>query len=193
MRPGTQALLPGYASMSDEAKHKNADSAVFRESLGGVQPLRQDRVTPPAKRPAPIPHQSLRDAREVIENLLSDPHDYAEIETGEELLFVRPGLRASTVRKLRRGQYATQAELDLHGLRVPDAHTLLKQFLRDCRLQDKRCVRIVHGKGLGSEGKIPVLKGKLNVWLRRHRDVLAFCSARPNDGGTGAVYVLLKK
>ena len=123
----------------------------------------------------------------------SDPHDYAVIETGEELLFVRPGLRASTVRKLRRGQYATQAELDLHGLRVPDAHTLLKQFLRDCRLQDKRCVRIVHGKGLGSEGKIPVLKGKLNVWLRRHRDVLAFCSARPNDGGTGAVYVLLKK
>lgn len=179
--------------MSDEPKSKDPDTTLFRESLAGVQPLKQDRVTPPAKRPAPIPHQSLRDAREVIENLLSGHHDSAEIETGEELLFVRPGLRASVVRKLRRGQYAIQAELDLHGLRVPDAHTLLKQFLRECRLQDKRCVRVVHGKGLGSDGKIPVLKGKLNVWLRRHRDVLAFCSARPTDGGTGAVYVLLRK
>ncbi len=179
--------------MSDERKHKDPDTTLFRDALSGVQPLKQDRVTPPAKRPAPIPQQSLRDAREVIDTLLSGAHDYAEIETGEELLFVRPGLRASVVRKLRRGQYAIQAELDLHGLRVPDAHALLKQFLRECRLQDKRCVRVVHGKGLGSDGKIPVLKGKLNLWLRRHRDVLAFCSARPTDGGTGAVYVLLKK
>lgn len=179
--------------MSDERNRKDPDTTLFRESLTGVQPLKQDRVTPPAKRPDPIPHQSLRDAREVIENLLSGDHDYAEIETGEELLFVRPGLRSSVVRKLRRGQYAIQAELDLHGLRVPDAHALLKQFLRECRARDRRCVRIVHGKGLGSDGKIPVLKAKLNVWLRRHRDVLAFCSARPNDGGTGAAYVLLRK
>ncbi len=179
--------------MSDESKHKDPDADLFRESLSGVQPLKQDRITPPAKRPAPIPHQSMSDARDVIANLLSGDHDHAEIETGEELLFVRPGLRPSVVRKLRRGQYAIQAELDLHGLRVPDAHTLLKQFLRECRSQDRRCVRVVHGKGLGSDGKIPVLKGKLNVWLRRHRDVLAFCSARPNDGGTGAVYVLLRR
>jgi DNA-nicking Smr family endonuclease len=179
--------------MNDQRNRKDPDRTLFRESLTGVQPLKQDRVTPRAKRPAPIPHQSLRDAREVIENLLSGDHDYAEIETGEELLFARPGLRSSVVRKLRRGQYAIQAELDLHGLRVPDAHALLKQFLRECRLQDRRCVRVVHGKGLGSDGKIPVLKAKLNVWLRRHRDVLAFCSARPNDGGTGAAYVLLKK
>ncbi|MDX1487997.1 MAG: Smr/MutS family protein [Acidiferrobacterales bacterium] len=179
--------------MKEKRKRKDPDAVLFRESLAGVQPLKQDRITPPAKRPAPIPHQSLRDARDVIENLLSGDHDYADVETGEELLFVRPGLRPSVVRKLRRGQYAIQAELDLHGLRVPDAHALLKQFLRECRSQDTRCVRVVHGKGLGSDGKIPVLKGKLNVWLRRHRDVLAFCSARPNDGGTGAVYVLLKK
>lgn len=186
-------MPPRVAIMNDKHDRKDQEPDLFREALGDVEPLRQDRVVPPRKRPAPVPEQSLRDAREVMDSLLSSEHDYAEIETGEELLFIRPGVRPTIARKLRRGQYAIEAELDLHGLRVPEAHELLKAFLAECRSQGKRCLRIIHGKGLGSYAKMPILKGKVNLWLRRHGDVLAFCSARPNDGGTGAAYVLLKR
>ncbi len=187
-------MPPRVATMNDEHDHrKDQKQDLFREALGDVEPLRQDRAIPPRKRPAPVPEQSLRDAREVMDSLLSGEHDYAEIETGEELLFIRPGIRPTVARKLRRGQYAIEAELDLHGLRVSEAHELLKAFLAESRLHGKRCLRIIHGKGLGSYAKLPILKGKVNLWLRRHGDVLAFCSARPNDGGTGAVYVLLKR
>jgi len=179
--------------MKDQHDRKDHEPGSFREALSGVEPLKQDRVVPPRKRPAPVPEQSRRDAREVMESLLSSDHDYAEIETGEELLFIRPGVRPNVARKLRRGQYAMEGELDLHGLRVAEAHALLKEFVAECRSKGKRCVRIIHGKGLGSYAKIPILKGKVNLWLRRHGDVLAFCSARPDDGGTGAVYVLLKR
>jgi DNA-nicking Smr family endonuclease len=179
--------------MNDEHDGKDQEPGLFREALGDVAPLRQDRAVPPRKRPAPIPEQSLRDARDVMDSLLSGDHDYAEVETGEELLFIRAGVRPTIVRKLRRGQYAIEAELDLHGMRVPEAHELLKAFLAESRSQGKRSLKIVHGKGLGSYAKIPILKGKVNLWLRRHGHVLAFCSARPDDGGTGAVYVLLKR
>jgi DNA-nicking Smr family endonuclease len=178
------------ATRSDESE---AERLLFREAVGDVDPLKQDRVPPQRPRPAPIPEQSLRDARDVIDSLLSGQHDSAEIETGEELLYIRRGLRPSVVRKLRRGQYAIEAELDLHGHRVPEAHEALREFLEHARQEGKRCVRVIHGKGLGSDGKIPVLKEKVNAWLRRMNIVLAFCSARPYDGGTGAAYVLLRK
>ena len=96
------------------------------------------------------------------------------------------------MRKLRRGQYAIEAQLDLHGNTVPEARERVSTFLRDMQTQGKRCVRIIHGKGKSSEGKLPVLKGKVNAWLQQWDQVLAFCSARPNDGGTGAIYVLLR-
>jgi len=116
-----------------------------------------------------------------------------KFETGEELLHVRPGLQQTVIRKLRRGQYAIEAELDLHGATVTQAREAVDEFLGAARERGKRCVRIIHGKGHSSVGKMPVLKGKVNSWLRQKDEVLAFCSARPNDGGTGAVYVLLKR
>jgi len=140
-----------------------------------------------------VPEQTRRDQREVINSLLSDEYDSAEIETGEELLHVRPGLQQTVIRKLRRGQYAIEAELDLHGATVTQAREAVDEFLGAARERGKRCVRIIHGKGHSSVGKMPVLKGKVNSWLRQKDEVLAFCSARPNDGGTGAVYVLLKR
>ena len=106
---------------------------------------------------------------------------------------MRGGLQQRVLRKLRRGQFAIEAELDLHGYIVPEAREALAVFLRDAQLTGKRCVRIIHGKGLGAEGRLPVLKIKVNSWLRQKDQVLAFCSTRPQDGGTGAVYVLLKK
>lgn len=168
-------------------------AALFREHVGKIRPVRQDRVPPHRSRRKPVPEQSLRDAREVMQCLLSDDFDASEIETGEELLHVRPGLQHGVVRKLRRGLYAIEGELDLHGHTVPEARERLDEFIRVMRASGKRCVRIVHGKGKSSEGKLPVLKGKVNNWLRQKDDVLAFCSAIPRDGGTGAVYVLLKR
>ncbi len=166
---------------------------LFRAAVGDVRRLKQDRVLPSRARPAPLPEQSARDARAVMLELLSSADDHADAETGEELLYARNGLRPSILRKLRRGNYAIEGELDLHGHRVPQAHAALGHFLRDMRASGKRCVRIIHGKGLGSDGKMPVLKEKVGSWLRRRQEVLAFCPAQPQDGGGGAVYVLLRK
>ncbi len=178
--------------MSGKDKSDKNDPASFPDAVGGVRPLKQDRIAPPRKKRKPVPEQTLRDQREVIASLLSDDYEPADVETGEELLYSRPGLQHSVMRKLRRGQYAIEAQLDLHGNTVPQARERVSAFLRDMQAQGKRCVRIIHGKGKSSEGKLPVLKGKVNAWLQQWDQVLAFCSARPNDGGTGAVYVLLR-
>lgn len=166
---------------------------LFRKAVGKIRPVKQDKVHPHRKRRKPIPDQTLRDQREVMSSLLSDVYEPADVETGDELLYARPGLQHSVIRKLRRGQYAIEAELDLHGATVVQAREAVDSFLKNARDRDKRVVRIIHGKGNTSAGKLPVLKGKVNSWLRQKDEVLAFCSARPNDGGTGAVYVLLKK
>lgn len=179
--------------MAARDKEPGEGKLLFRAAVGDVRRLKQDRVPSTRARPAPLPEQSIRDARAVLVELLSTANDHAELETGEELLYARKGLRPSILRKLRRGKYAIEGELDLHGHRVPEAHAALTEFLRDMRAARKRCVRIVHGKGLGSDGKVPVLKEKVGAWLRRRQEVLAFCPAQPQDGGGGAVYVLLRK
>ncbi|MBI5783453.1 MAG: Smr/MutS family protein [Gammaproteobacteria bacterium] len=166
---------------------------LFRKAVGQIRAVKQDKIHPHRKRRKPVPDQTLRDQREVMNSLLSDAYEPADIETGDELLYTRPGLQHSVIRKLRRGQYAIEAELDLHGATSVQAREAVNIFLKKARDQEKRVVRIIHGKGKSSEGKLPVLKGKVNSWLRQKGEVLAFCSARPNDGGTGAVYVLLKR
>ncbi len=179
--------------MAGKDKARSNEPASFPDAVGEVRRLKQDRVAPPRKRRKPIPEQTLRDQREVVSSLLSDNYEPAEVETGDELLYARPGLQHNVLRKLRRGQYAIQGQLDLHGNTVAEARERVAAFLYDMQMQDKRCVRIIHGKGKSSEGKLPVLKGRVNAWLRQWDQVLAFCSARPNDGGTGAVYVLLRR
>ena len=168
------------------------DQSLFRKAIDGARPLKQDSVNPHRTRRKPVAQQRQRDEQEVVASLLSDEY-CPDIETGEELLYVGGGLQQRVLRKLRRGQFAIEAELDLHGYIVPEAREALAVFLRDALQAGKRCVRIIHGKGLGAEGRLPVLKIKVNSWLRQKDQVLAFCSARPQDGGTGAVYVLLKK
>jgi len=175
-----------------EQDNDSDDKGLFRKAVSGTRPLKQDRKNPHQPRRKPVPLQRHRDDQEVVASLLSD--DFSpDIETGEELLFVRSGIQERVFRKLRRGQFAIEAELDLHGYIVPEAREAIAVFLRDALLAGKRCVRIIHGKGLGAEGRLPVLKIKVNSWLRQKDQVLAFCSARQQDGGTGAVYVLLKK
>lgn len=179
--------------MAGKDKLESNEPVSFPDAVGGVRPLKQDRITPPLKKRKPVPEQTLRDQRAVMDSLLSDDYESAEVETGEELHYSRPGLQHSIMRMLRRGQYAIEAQLDLHGNTVPEARERVSAFIREMQAQNRRCVRIIHGKGKSSEGKLPVLKGKVDAWLRQKDEVLAFCSARPNDGGTGAVYVLLRR
>ena len=180
--------------MTDHQDH-DTDRALFRAAMRSVQPLNTgespDIDTP---RPAPIPLQRLADDRAVLEELLSpaDGVSLPDNETGEELTFLRAGLQRRILRRLRRGHYCIAAELDLHGMTVTTAHHALTRFLVHCRRHDHRCVRIVHGKGRRSSNRGPILKGKVDRWLRQRAEVLAFCSARPVDGGTGAIYLLLQ-
>jgi DNA-nicking Smr family endonuclease len=177
----------------DKTDISQQDRELFRATVGNITPLYDDRVMPASKQLAPVPVQTLRDQEQVLQETLSDAYDGAELETGEELWFCRPGLQWGLLRKLRRGQFSLQGELDLHGMTVPMARHALTEFLHDSRLRGAVCVRIVHGKGRGSPRRQPVLKSKVNLWLQQRDEVLAFCSARPVDGGTGAVYVLLKR
>ncbi|HYD32938.1 MAG TPA: Smr/MutS family protein, partial [Methylophilaceae bacterium] len=143
--------------------------------------------------PKPIPQQFLRDEKQALADSLSD--DYIpthELESGEELLYVREGHAPDILSKLRRGFWVIQASIDLHGLVVEEARGYVASFLVDCRKRGIRCVRIVHGKGFGSRNREPVLKTKLRSWLMQKDDVIAFAQARPADGGGGAVVVLLK-
>jgi DNA-nicking Smr family endonuclease len=163
---------------------------LFREAVRDVKPLAPSPV-PEVPRPAPRARFARADRYAVLqESLQADTAD-PELASGEELVFQRPGVPAAIVRKLRRGQYRVQAEIDLHGLNVAAAKEALREFIASALDQHFRCVRIVHGKGLRSGHRGPVLKGAVSHVLRRIGPVLAYVSARRVDGGTGAVYVLL--
>lgn len=151
------------------------------------------RAVHPRKSIAPIARQRLRDEQEALTESLSD-HPKWEIgkETGDELVYLRDGLPLQTLRKLRRGHWVIQRDLDLHGHTTDEARTAVVAFMQSCLRDGIRCVRIVHGKGLRSKNREPVLKNKVGNWLRQRDEVLAYCQARQTDGGGGAVTVLVK-
>jgi DNA-nicking Smr family endonuclease len=169
------------------------DRDLFRQAVGPVRPSRCDRIKPVLSHPAPIPRFTLADERQVLADMVSDYFEPAELDTGEELYYRREGVQQAVLRKLRRGQFQVGAALDLHGMTVAMAREALAVFLQRARRDSLGCVRVIHGKGNRSRHRGPVLKQKINHWLRQRDEVLAFCSARPMDGGTGAIYVLLRK
>lgn len=169
------------------------DIALFRQAMKDVRPLDYDGIEPLRKRPRPIPKQRLADEQQVLLDMMSDEFPVDEVENGEELLFLRDGVQQNLIRKMRRGQLSVEDGLDLHGYTVEEARAALADFLHRAQARDLRCVRIVHGKGHGSFQKKPVLKNKVNAWLRQRDEVLAFTSTPPHDGGTGAVYVLIRR
>jgi len=179
--------------MSDKGYMDDADSNLFRNTVGPVKRIKHDNVLPVRKKPRPIPYQSLAENRKVLTEMMDGQLDPTELETGDELLFKKVGIQHKVFKKLRSGYFSVEAQLDLHGMTVPMAKTALNAFLAECRHKSRKCVRIIHGKGIGSREGKPVIKNKVNHWLRQRRDVQAFCSARPIDGGTGAVYVLLSR
>jgi len=168
------------------------DSALFREAVRDIAPkAASEHVTLGGRRLSTRPRSREADDLEVMKELLAEPLPEL-FESGDTLHYRAPGLQHTVLRKLRRGQYRIERELDLHGLNRERARAAVNDFLARCLDQDQRCVRIIHGKGHGSPNSGPVIKTLLDGWLRKRRDVLAFCSARPEDGGTGAVYVLLR-
>lgn len=190
-RPGrVQALTrkpDGSAATAPDDMH------LFRQAVADAAPLSpHGRFLHDIPPPPPIPLSRLRDEREVILESLQDPERWDEAtETGEELAYVRPGLSRQILRRLR-NQWVVQAELDLHGLNRRQAKHELVEFLHECRRCGVRCVRIVHGKGLGSKNREPVLKIHVRHWLSQRDEVLAYVQARPAEGGSGAVMVLLR-
>ncbi len=176
------------------AGHHDNDAALLEQLLAQVVPLPDHgRVIHPRPKRKPIPVQRLRDERAALADSLSDHITWdIETETGEELVYLRHGLARPVLRKLRRGYWVIQDELDLHGLTSAEARALLVEFLNDCIRSGARCVRIIHGKGLRSKNREPVLRTKVANWLIQRDEVLAFCQARQVDGGSGAVMVLLK-
>lgn len=169
------------------------ESELFRAAVGDVKPLRHDKHVTTPRRPPARARFARADRLAVLEESL---HRYAAdplLAAGDELVYRRPGVQDAVLRKLRKGQYRVQGEIDLHGLTVAQAKSELRKFLANALALGAQCVRVVHGKGLRSGHRGPVLKNAVDSLLRRTGAVLAFVSARQVDGGTGAVYVLLSR
>jgi DNA-nicking Smr family endonuclease len=165
------------------------DARAFRDAMKDVRPLKdRGRLAHAAPPPDPRPLQHEADERAALAEMRDGPFP----DVGEELSYRAPGLQDTVFRKLGRGAYHVAGELDLHGMRSDEAKLAIVRFLAHAADRSWRCVRIIHGKGLRSKGEGPVLKQRLDGWLRRRNDVLAFTSARREHGGTGAVYVLLR-
>jgi len=177
-------------------KRKPIDSdeiQVFRHAVKDVEPLRHERVEPFRQRRRPHVTKSTAAETEDLQRSFPELLADSQLDAEEHLLFSRPGVQQRLLHDLRRGRIGVEYELDLHGLNSSYARTMLVDFLMECLRRRIRCVQIVHGKGYGSENRQPVLKQKLNFWLRQREEVLAFCSALPRDGGSGAMYVLLSR
>lgn len=183
-------LKQGTEMKSGKKPTENAE--VFRAAMAGVQPLKCDNRTAQGRsRPAPIPTQFHRDEAAVLQELLQPVVDPAEIETGEELLYLRPGYPPRLLRQLRRGNFSCADSIDLHSMTEKVAKEVLLLFMAQSSRRGFGCVRVIHGKGLRSHGR-PVLKLMAQKILRKHPSVIAFASCRPVHGGTGAVDILLK-
>jgi DNA-nicking Smr family endonuclease len=187
-----RAAEQAAARAAAEKKHA-AEKDLFARAIGATAPLkRKASVTLAPAPPAPIPVQHQRDEAQALREAISDDFDVSTLlDADDAMSFRRPGIGTDVTRKLRAGGWSIQRQLDLHGLRSDAAREALGAFIRSAHKQGLRCVRVVHGKGLGSPGKQPVLKTKAQRWLIQKKEVLAFVQARPAEGGAGALLVLL--
>ena len=193
LRKKQQAEKSAQKKAIIQVANHNRDHNIFREAMSGVTPLNHDKAYHEAEKPGAkrIKHET--DEEFVINDPLSDELEVTEVDAAETLSFCRAGIQKSVFRKLRSGNYRISDELDLHGFTIKQAKQILVYFLQEAVQFESCCIRIIHGKGHRSGNKKPVLKTQVNHWLSEHERVLAFHSAKPSDGGSGAVYVLLKR
>ncbi|HWP11610.1 MAG TPA: Smr/MutS family protein [Ramlibacter sp.] len=182
------------AARREAERHVHAERNLFVRAAGAVQPMRaHSRVHLAPERPPPVAAQQRMDDQRVLREAISDDFDAGTLlDVDDALSFRRPGIGPDVTRRLRKGDWSIQGEIDLHGLRREEAREALSAFVREAHRRGWRCVRVVHGKGLGSPGKAPVLKGRVQSWLVQKNEVLAFVQARGDEGGAGALVVLLK-
>jgi DNA-nicking Smr family endonuclease len=174
-------------------KQAQAERHLFKRAVGAVKPLAHEpRVSLSGEPAKPLALQQKLDDDNVLRESLSDDFDVSTLlDTDNELSYRRSGIGTDVTQKLRKGHWSLQGQIDLHGLRSDEAREALGQFIRDAHKRGWRCVRVVHGKGLGSPGKTPVLKSKVQRWLVQKNEVLAFVQAKGSEGGAGALVVLL--
>ena len=190
---GAREAREALARKEAEARAR-AERELFSRSVGAVKPLPDRRVVhrPPAAVP-PLALQHQLDEQAVLRESLSDEFDAESLlDTDDSLSFRRPGVGTDVTRKLRRGDWAIQGQVDLHNLRRDEARDALGAYIRESVRSGLRCIRVIHGKGLGSPGKAPVLKPRVHSWLIQKSEVIAFVQAHPNQGGAGALVVLLR-
>jgi DNA-nicking Smr family endonuclease len=169
------------------------DAALFRQAVEGARPVTARRLHLRRAPPQGEARFRRQDEAAVMRESLSVSAEAMDLETGEEIIYRQPHVKDSVLKSLRRGRFAIKAEIDLHGMTSHEARKELGEFIAECLGQGIQCARVVHGKGLRSGHRGPVLKASVNRWLRQWDDVLAFCSAPARDGGTGAIYVLLRR
>ena len=189
-----QAAAAQEAARKEAERRLHAERTLFLRAAGDVRPIRSHRrVDLAPEPPPPIAVQQQLDDERVLREASSDEFDASTLlDIDDALSFRRPGIGTDVTRKLRMGEWSLQGEIDLHGMRREEAREALAAFIRDAHRRGWRCVRVVHGKGLGSPGKTPVLKSKVQSWLIQKNEVLAFVQARGDEGGAGALVVLLK-
>ena len=189
-----QAAAAEQARQLEQAQRERREARLFESTVGPVHRLKaHGRADVRRPRPPPLALQRALDERAALQSTWSDELDVESLlETDDALSFRRPDIAPDVLGRLRRGQWAIQDHIDLHGLNRDQARDRLAEFVRDAVQRGLRCVRVVHGKGHGSPGRTPVLKGKVRAWLTRWNEVLAYCEALPHGGGSGAVLVLLR-
>ncbi|WP_454455982.1 Smr/MutS family protein [Thauera phenylacetica] len=180
-------VLPADADVSDPA-------ALFRAVVGNARPVAdRNRVELERPQPSPAPLKREEDERAALDESLAAPLTFEDrLDMGDEAAFLRTGLPRRVLTDLRRGRWVLQGQIDLHGLTRDEARAALADFLHDALAQGKRCIRVIHGKGHGSPGKVSILKQLSRGWLAQREEILAFCQAGPHDGGSGALLVLLR-
>ena len=180
------------------AKNENDKDEIdlFKEAIKGTTPLKisskKKEHKAPQHKPKPIPLNFIKDEKQALIDSISDHYEpLHDIENGEELFYIRQCHSPDVLKKLRKGYWVIQKSIDLHGLISDEAKAYVVQFIAECKKNNIRCVRIVHGKGYNSKNKEPILKNKLKHWLAQKEEVIAYAQARDHDGGSGAVIVLL--
>jgi DNA-nicking Smr family endonuclease len=179
-------MKPSKPAITDEERE------LFRENLKNTRPLASDKISLSEQKPRSA-KKPVKPSSKEIELQRSEVSEHVPtLASDDAMYFVRPGVQTRVMRRLQRREFPIAIELDLHGLTIVQAESVLDRFIADCIHRAYRCVKIIHGKGSSSKDTPPVLKNKINYWLRQYSSVLAFCSAKLTDGGRGATYVLLK-
>lgn len=182
-----------WLETGSSAASGSSEEQLLANVLRDVVPIRTDKVFIETPKPHPVPIQHQLDEQAALSESIYSPTPLELVlEGGDELYYLKEGIPRTTLRDLRRGRWVVQAQIDLHGLNRDEARDLLATAFADWRKRDIRCVRVIHGKGLGSPGKEPVLKKLVAGWLMNYDDVLGYCQARVHDGGAGALLVLMR-